>query len=74
MVCIHPPGISDGAFQLRMDSIRFCKVLFLFKINAQTDAWMQQHECAFVSVLEEYKGARKSGHFICIMHILHIPY
>ena len=66
MVFIRPPGISDGAFQLRMDNIWFCKLLLLFKINTMTDTGMQQHECAFVSVLEEYKGPRKSGH---ILHI-----
>ena len=37
-----------------------------------TDAGMQEHECAFVSVLEEYKGPRKSGHILHILHILHI--
>ncbi len=30
MVFIRPPGISDGAFQLRMDNIWFCKLLLLF--------------------------------------------
>ncbi len=25
MVFIHPPGISDGAFQLRIDNVWFCK-------------------------------------------------
>jgi hypothetical protein len=29
MVFIRPPGIFDGAFQLRMDNIRFCKLLLL---------------------------------------------
>ena len=32
---------------------------------------MKYHECAYVSVLEEYKGPRKQGH---ILHILHILY
>ena len=72
MVFIRPPGISDGAFQLRMDNIWFCKLLLLFKINTMTDTGMQQHECAFVSVLEEYKGPRKSGHILHILHILRI--
>ena len=56
MVFIRPPGISDGAFQLRMDNIWFCKLLLLFKIHTKTDTGMQYHECAYVSVLEEYKG------------------
>ena len=45
------------------------KLLLLFKIHTKTDTGMQYHECAYVSVLEEYKGPRKSGH---IVHILHI--
>ena len=71
-VFIRPPGISDGAFQLRMDNIWFCKLLLLFKIYTKTDASMQYLECAYVSVLEEYKGAQKAGHTMHILHILHI--
>ena len=33
---------------------------------------MQYHECAYVSVLEEYKGPRKSVHILHILHIAHI--
>jgi hypothetical protein len=29
-------------------------------------------ECAYISVLEEYKGKRKAGHTMQILHILHI--
>jgi hypothetical protein len=72
MVFIRPPGISDGAFQLRMDNIWFCKLLLLFKIYTKTDTGMQYLECAYVSVLEEYKGHRKPGHIQHILHILHI--
>jgi hypothetical protein len=74
MVFIRPPGISDGPFQPRMDNIwfKFCKLLLLFKIHTKTDTGMQQHECAFVSVLEEYHGPRKAGHILHILHILHI--
>ena len=68
---IRPPGISDGAFQLRMDNIWFCKLLLLFKIHTMTDTGMQYHDCTYVSVLEEYNGHWKSGH---ILHILHIIY
>jgi hypothetical protein len=58
MVFIRPQGISDGAFQLRIDNVWFCKLLFLFKIDTMTDAGMEKHDCAFVSVLEEYNGHR----------------
>jgi hypothetical protein len=50
MVFIRPPGIFDGAFQLRMENIWFCKLLLLFKIHTKTDTGMQYHECAYVSV------------------------
>ena len=33
---------------------------------------MQQHECAYVSLLEEYNGPRKAGHIMHIMHIMHV--
>jgi hypothetical protein len=33
---------------------------------------MQYLDCAYVSVLEEYKGHRKPGHVLHILHILHI--
>ncbi len=65
-----PPGISDGAFQLRMNNIWFCKLLLLFKIHTKTDTGMQYHKCAYVSVLEEYKGPRKQGHILHILYIL----
>jgi hypothetical protein len=71
MVFIRPPGISDGAFQLRIDNIWFCKVLLFFSIDTRTDAGMKTHECAYVSVMEEYKGPRLPGH---ILHILYILY
>jgi hypothetical protein len=48
---------------------------------------MKKHACAFVSVLEEYKGHRRPGlhilhilhiihilHFLCILHIMHIMF
>jgi hypothetical protein len=75
MVYIRPHGISVGAFQLRMGNIWFCKLLRLFKISTKTDTGMQQHECAYVAVLEEYNRPRKAGHIghiIYIMYILHI--
>jgi hypothetical protein len=69
MVFIPQPGISGGTFQLRMGNFRFCKLLLLFKISTKTDAGMQQHECAYVSVLEEYSGLRKPGQTISFIEI-----
>jgi hypothetical protein len=55
-VFIWPPGISHGAFQLRMDDVWFCKVLLLFEIESKSDIGFERHSCAFVSVTEEYNG------------------
>jgi hypothetical protein len=33
-VFIHPPVISHGAFELRIDNNWFCKVLFLFQVES----------------------------------------
>jgi hypothetical protein len=55
-----------------MGNIWFCKIFLLFKISKMTDTGMQQHECAYVSVLEEYNGPRKAGHIVHIMYIMHI--
>jgi hypothetical protein len=72
-VFIRPSGISEGAFQLRIDNIWFCKLLLLFPIETKTDAGMKEHACAFVSVLEEYKDHRRPVlHILHILHIIHI--
>ena len=60
-VFIRPPGISHGAFQLRMDNVWFCKVLLLFQVESNTDLGLKRHSCAFVTVLEEYSGPRRPG-------------
>jgi hypothetical protein len=74
MVFILPPGISDGVFQLKIDNIWFCKVLLLFSIDTNTDTGMKTHECAYVSVMEEFKGCRRPGHILHILHILYISH
>ena len=60
-VFVRPPGISKGAFQLRMDNVWFGKVLFLFSCISQTDQGTKKHDCAYISFLEEYKGPRRPG-------------
>ncbi len=60
-VFIRPPGISHGAFELRMDNVWFCKVLLLFQVESNTDVGLKRHSCAFVTVLEEYSGPRRLG-------------
>jgi hypothetical protein len=67
---VLPPGIRKGDFQLSMDSVWFCKVLLLFSFESASDQGRQQHDCAFVSVLEEYTGLRRPG-CICLASTLH---
>ena len=58
-VLIRPPGQAPGSFQLRMDAVWFCRVLLLFSFVSNHDQGCQTHDCAFVSVLEEYTGRRR---------------
>ena len=72
------PGTPLGTFQLRMDKVWFCKVLLLFSCVSKDDKGSKLHECAYVSVLEEYKGRRRPGFInsikwvICIIDIIDI--
>ena len=61
MVFVRPPGMPKGTFRLSIDSVWFCKVLFLFSFVSAHDQGRKQHDCAFVSVLEEYTGQRRPG-------------
>jgi len=68
LVFARPAGIDKGGFQLRIDNIWFCRVLFLFSFESRNHQGIKRHDCAFVSLLEEYRGRRRPG---CIyMHIL----
>jgi hypothetical protein len=69
---VHPPARTPKAL-FSSDNIWFCKLPLLFTIETKTDAGMKKHTCAFVSVLEEYKGHRRPGLYILhILHIIHI--
>lgn len=73
MVFVRPPGIRTGDFRLSMDSVWFCKILCLFSFVSANDQGSKQHDCAFVSVLEEYTGSRRPGCiFGIILLIMHI--
>jgi len=58
-VIIRPPGTAPGSFRLSMDTVWFCRVLLLFSLASNDDVGCQPHNCAFVSVLEEYTGRRR---------------
>ena len=45
-VFIRPPGISNGAYNLRMDDIWLCKILLLFQVESKTDLGMKRHSGA----------------------------
>jgi hypothetical protein len=72
-VFISPLGISEGAVQLQIDNIWFCRLLLLFTIETKTDAGMMKHACAFVSVLVEYHR-RPDLHILHILLIIHIDH
>ena len=71
-VFIRPPGISHGAFELRMDNVWFCKILLLFQVESKTDHGLKRHSCAFVSVLEEYTGPRRPGDILSVLMVLRV--
>ena len=76
-VFIRPPGISHGAFELRMDNVWFCKVLLLFQVESNTDLGPKRHSCAFVTVvLEEYSGPRRPGklYLLYLQHVFNLLY
>ena len=69
-VFIRPPGISHGAFELRMDNIWFCKILLLLQVESKTDLGLKRHSCALVSVLEEYTGPQQQGELLILLMLL----
>ena len=69
-VFIRPPGISHGAYELRMDNVWFCKVLLLFEVESKTDLGWKKYSCAFVSVMEEYTGPQRPGILLMSLRIL----
>ena len=77
-VFMHPPGISHGAFELRMDNVWFCKILLLFQVESKADLGLKRHSCAFVSVLEEYTKPRRPGKspilLILLLDLLYLLY
>ena len=86
MVFVRPPCIPKGNFRLSMDSVWFCKILFLFSFVSANDHERKQHDCAFVRVFLSSRNIREEDVqvayfnysifmciflFICIfMHIL----
>ena len=69
-VFIRPPGTPLGTFQLRMHKVWFCKVLLLLSCFSKDDEGSKLHDCAYVSVLEEYKGRRLPGCVSCIKRVI----
>lgn len=61
LVFIRPPGIETGGFTLKIDNVWFCRLLLLFSFVSKNDSGEHLHECAFVSVLEDYKGRHRPG-------------
>ena len=75
---VRPPAIDKGGFQLRIDNVWFCKVLFSFV--SQNDQARKQHDSVTTVPLSLFlRNIREEdaqAAYICIlsikMHILHI--
>ena len=66
--------VFEAAYLLDTSSVPMLSVFYADKSHLKGMSHhpgMQYLECAYVSLLEEYNGPRKSGH---IVHILHIFY
>jgi hypothetical protein len=61
MVFIRPPGVQEGGFTLAPDRVWYARVMLLFSIQALTDDGLKDFNCAFVSVLEDFKASIRPG-------------
>jgi hypothetical protein len=68
LVFIRPPGIENGGFVLKPDSVWYCRVLLLFSFSAMTDTGSRSFDCALISVMERYEGARASGNYLMYLN------
>ena len=74
MAMVWPPGIDKGGFQLRIDNVWLCKVLFHFSFVSQSDQARKQYNCAmslFLRNIREEDAQVISAYFllICIFYI-----
>ncbi len=77
-VFIRPSGISEGAFQLRIDNIWFCKLLLLFSIDTiwPTREWRRTN----MDMFQCWRNTKVAGDqvifcifcILCIYYIVHI--
>ncbi len=54
LVIIRPPGIDNGAFVVKPDTVWYARVLLLFSTSVTTDTGAKAFDCALVSTLETY--------------------
>ena len=74
LVCfciLYIPSMFLHILQIENMHVWFCKVLFPFSFVSQNNLARKQHDCAFVSVLEEYKGRRRPGSIYLHIFYLH---
>lgn len=64
LVFIRPPGIENGGFVLKPDSVWYCRVLLLFSFSAMTDTGSRSFDCALISVMERYEGDLAGGDYL----------
>ncbi len=73
-VFILLPGISNCAFQLRVQNVWFCKVLLLITINTKTDAGMKTHKCACFYARGVQRSQKTKSYFTYSAYFVYLPY
>ncbi len=51
---IRPPGIDNGAFVVKPETVWYARVLLLFSASVTTDTGSKAFDCALVSTLQTY--------------------
>ena len=67
LVIIRPPGIDNGAFVVKPETVWYARVLLLFSASVATDTGSKAFDCALVSTLETYDDP-KNGYYCNYMY------
>ena len=67
LVIIRPPGIDNGAFVVKPETVWYARVLLLFSASLTTDTGSKALDCALVLTLETYDDP-ESGYYCNYMY------
>ena len=67
LVIIRPPGIDNGAFVVKPETVWYARVLLLFSASVTTDTGSKAFDCALVSTLETYDDP-ENGYYCNYMY------